>query len=124
MKKYEESVAKKQIEPDNLRTDELSVQQERNPAAVSQLLTQFQVRTRKIRCQPTFDYSESHKNAWPNFVGISGNVIESLLAREGPSSALFNNSRNLASSSCGLGTGTTEHITAHGRGARREPQRS
>ena len=33
-------------------------------------------------------------------VGTSGNVIESLPAREGPSSALFDNSRNIASSSC------------------------
>ena len=37
-------------------------------------------------------------------MGASGNVFASLPAREGPSSALFENSRNLASSSCGFWT--------------------
>ena len=37
-----------------------------------------------------------------NTLGTSGNVFECLPAREGPSSALFENSRNLASSSCGM----------------------
>ena len=39
--------------------------------------------------------------------------FESQPAREGPSSALFENSRNLASSSSGLGPGTTENIVEH-----------
>ena len=47
-----------------------------------------------------------------------------LLAREGPSSALFENSRNLASSSSGLGPRTTGNLMEHGRGVRREPQSS
>ena len=42
LKNYDEFVAKKQIEPDTARTDELSMQQERNPTVVSQLLTQNQ----------------------------------------------------------------------------------
>ena len=46
-------------------------------------------------------------------MGIPGNVFESLPAREGPSSAFFENSRNLASSSCGLGPGNTGHIMEH-----------
>ena len=37
-----------------------------------------------------------------NSMGTSGNVFESPLAREGPSSALFENSRNLEASCCGL----------------------
>ena len=56
--------------------------------------------------------------------GTSGNVFESLPAPEGPSSALFENLQNLASSSCGLGPGTTGNILEHGRGVRRESQSS
>ena len=56
-----------------------------------------------------------------NSMGSSGNVLQSPLAREGPSSALFENSKNVASSSCGLGSGNTME---HGRGVRREPQSS
>ena len=41
-----------------------------------------------------------------NSMGTSGSGFESLPAREGPSSALFENPLNLASSSCGLGSGT------------------
>ena len=41
LRSYEESVAKKQLEPDTSRIDELSMQQERNPT-VSQLLIQIQ----------------------------------------------------------------------------------
>ena len=43
-------------------------------------------------------------------MSTSRNVVESLLAREGPPSALFQNSKNVASSSCGLGSrNTMEH---------------
>ena len=49
-----------------------------------------------------------------NVRGTSGNVVESLPAREGPSSGSSENSRNLASSSCGLGPGTTGNIMEHG----------
>ena len=52
------------------------------------------------------------------------NVFESVLAREGPSSAVFENSRHLASSSCGLGQATAGNIMAHGRGGMRVPQSS
>ena len=86
------------------------------------------------RSQLTLDHSESQRNAWPRFwlpldtrntFGTSGNVFESLLAREGPSSALFENSQNLASSSCpDLGPGITGNMKANGRGVRREPQSS
>ena len=43
--------------------------------------------------------------------GTSGNVFESPLARKGPPSAFFENSRNLSSSSCGMrqnAAGTTK----------------
>ena len=42
-----------------------------------------------------------------NIMGTSGNVFERLPGREGPPSALFGNSKNLASSSRGLRHGTT-----------------
>ena len=51
-----------------------------------------------------------------NSMSTSRNVFESLPAREGPSSALFENSRNLASPSCEL---TSGNIMEHGRGVRR-----
>ena len=47
--------------------------------------------------------------------------FESLPGREGPSSALFESSRNLASSSCGLTSGNTME---HGRVVRWDPQSS
>ena len=56
--------------------------------------------------------------------GSSGNVLENLPARDGPSSVSFENPRNLASSSCGLRSGNTGNITKHGEGVRREPQSS
>ena len=56
-----------------------------------------------------------------NTLGTSGNVFESLRAREGPSLALFENSRDLASSSCGLGLGNT---VEHWKGVRRDPRSS
>ena len=48
MKNYEECVAKKQIEPENLRIDELPMQQERNLTTVSQLFTQIQDLQNKV----------------------------------------------------------------------------
>ena len=56
-----------------------------------------------------------------NSMGNSQNIFESLPAREGPSSALFENSKNLASSSCGLGSGNTME---HRKGVRPDPQSS
>ena len=46
-----------------------------------------------------------------NVMGTRGNVFESLPAREGPPSALFENSRNLASSSRGLRLDITGNTT-------------
>ena len=138
-----------------LRIDELSMQQERNPSTVNQLMAQIQEMQDKatslsdarecydpetasssgaslVPSQP-FDYSESQRDAWARiwiaagyieYLGASGNVFESLLAREGPSSALCGNSLNLASSSCGMGSGTTGNMMEHGRGLRQEPQSS
>ena len=57
-----------------------------------------------------------------NIVGTSGNVFDSLLAREGPSSAFFVDPENLTSSSCGLRSGNTGNTMRHGEGLRREPQ--
>ena len=51
----------------------------------------------------------------------SGNVFESQPAREGPSSAFFENSKNLASSSSDLGP---RNSMEHGKGVRRDPQSS
>ena len=45
-----------------------------------------------------------------NTTDTSGNVLERQPARGGPSSALFDNSKNVASSSCGLRPGTTGNI--------------
>ena len=59
-----------------------------------------------------------------NTTGSSGNVLENLPARDGPSSVSFENPRNLASSSCGLRSGNTGNITKHGEGVRRNPQSS
>ena len=50
-----------------------------------------------------------------NSMGTSGNDFESLLAQGEPSSALFENSKNLASSSCGLSTLGTGQILGTGR---------
>ena len=59
-----------------------------------------------------------------NVMGNSGNVFERLPAREGPPSALFDNSTNFASSSRGLGPGNARTIMEHERGVRRERQSS
>ena len=63
----------------------------------------------------------SRDSGLPLDMETSGNVFESLPAREGPSAALFENSKNLASSSCGLVPG---HTMEHGRRMRRDPQSS
>ena len=69
-----------------------------------------------------------HDSGWPldtrNSMGTSGNVFASLPARDGPSSALFENSRNVASSSYRLGPGNAGNVVEHGRGMRREPHSS
>ena len=57
-----------------------------------------------------------------NSTVISGNVFESLLARGEPSSAFFENSKNLASSSCGLKSSDTGNTMKEGM--RRELQGS
>ena len=56
-----------------------------------------------------------------NSMGTAANVFESRLDREGPSSAFFENSKNLASSSFGFGSGNTRE---HWKGVRRYPQSS
>ena len=58
-----------------------------------------------------------------NTIGASGNIFESLPPREGPSSAIFENSKNLAASSCGLRPETTGKAMAPER-VTREPQNS
>ena len=60
----------------------------------------------------------------PNSMGTSGSDFESPLARDGPSSAFFENPKNLASSLCGLRPGNTGNEVNHGEGVRREPQSS
>ena len=56
-----------------------------------------------------------------NPVGSWGNVFEGLPGREGQSSAFFENPKNLASSSCGLGSGNT---VEHWKVVRRDPRSS
>ena len=50
-----------------------------------------------------------------NTVGTSGNVFESPPAREGTFSALFQNSRKLASSCCGLRPDTARNLLVYER---------
>ena len=116
------------------RIDELSVQQQRNPTIVIQLLTQSQDLQNKEnslsdarefydpetasrsgathvpskpssvpspRTMPCRDSGLPHDTR--NIMGTSGNVFERLLAREGRTSAIFDDSKNLASTSPKLG---------------------
>ena len=55
--------------------------------------------------------------------GTFGNVFEDLPVQEGRSSG-FENTRNLASSSCLLRPSNTRNALKHGEGLRREPQSS
>ena len=57
-----------------------------------------------------------------NSLGTSGRVFEGLLARGGPSSALFENSESLASLSCRLRPIDTGRIAEQGQELRRKPQ--
>ena len=57
-------------------------------------------------------------------MGTSGNVFESLLAREEQPSDLFENSRSLASSSPGLRLSITGNTMVPEREVRRAPQDS
>ena len=116
-----------------LRIDELSIQQERGPTTVCQLLSQIRglqnkanslseerdfhdpetpsssgashVPTEPLAIPSTRSTHCRHSGLPPytrNSTGTPGNVFESLLAREVSPSVLLENSRNLASSSCGL----------------------
>ena len=130
------------------RIDELSSHQERDPPTVSQLLTQIQDLQNKVSslsdarefhdlethvpCQPSTipsprtmpcrDSGLPHDTR--NILCTSGNVFESLPARKGPPSALFENSRNLASSSRGLRPDTTGNTKRLERELIRKPQNS
>ena len=53
-----------------------------------------------------------------NSTGTSGNVFGNPLARDGPSSAFFENSKNVASSSFGLRQSKTGYIMEHEEGVR------
>ena len=111
-------------------------------ASSSELVRAY--RTRQIPCVRCRRISRSHLSSqpltipsprgvlaaildWRMIHGIlldtSGNVFESLPAREGPSSAVFENSRNLASS-CGLRPDITGNTMVPEREMRREPQNS
>ena len=59
-----------------------------------------------------------------NIMDTSGNVFERLPAREGPPSALFENSKNLASSSRRLRPEITGNTRIPEKEMRREPQNS
>ena len=138
-----------------MRVDELSMQQERNPATESQLLTQIQDLQNKVKSltdardfydpQTGSSSGASHVPSQPlnvpspsgmlgrdsglpldtrNSMGTSGNVFKMpwCLRRTIPN--FLREFKNLASSSCGLGSGNTGNIVEHGRGVRREPQSS
>ena len=100
-----------------MKIDEFSVDQERNPTTVSQPWI-----------LPSSRGMLSRDSELPldtrNTTGTSGNVFESLPARESRSSALFENSKSMASSYRGLGPGNTGNIMEHGRSVRRGPQSS
>ena len=115
------------------------MQQERDPATVSQLLTQIQDLHNKVnslsdaiefydpetasssgtthvpskpstipssRTMPCRDSGLPHDTR--KIMGTAGNVFERLPAREGETSTIFDNSKNLASSSQELRPATTE----------------
>ena len=106
------------------RVDELSLQQQRNPTTVSQLLTQVQDLQNKVNLlADTIEFydPETASSSGASHVPSQPLIIPSpsgMLSRDSglPSSALYENSRNLASSNCGLGPGTTGNILEHGRG--------
>ena len=140
LRNYEESVAKKHIESaatmSQLLTQILDLQNKVNSFVwCKRIFTILRQRAALSvpRSQSTLDYSESQRSAKPRFwiaawyrytMVTSGNVFESLAAGEGSSSALFENSPNLTSSSCGLGQVITGNIMKHERGERRESQSS
>ena len=125
--------------------------QERTPTTVRQLLTQIQDLQNKVNSlSDAIEFHDSetgsssgatHVSSQPliipsprtmrsrdsglpldtrNSLGSSGNVFERLPARKGLH-VFFDNSKNLASSSCELGSGNT---VEHGKGVRRDPQSS
>ena len=147
-----ESVAKKQIEPDNWEW--MSCQCNRRGILLLSVSFWLKFRIYKARWIPWpmqeifFDLETgsssgaSHIPSQPLIVSsprgmlsrdsglpldtrknmvTSGNVFESQPAREGPSSAFFENSKNLASSSSNLGP---RNSMEHGKGVRRDPQSS
>ena len=57
----------------------------------------------------------------PHDTWTSGIVFERLRARERRTSTVFDDSKILASSSCGFGPGHTGNVLEHGREVRREP---
>ena len=57
-------------------------------------------------------------------LGTAGNVFESVPAREGSSSAVFESSRDLATSSCGPRPESTDKTLVQDREVMREPQNS
>ena len=74
------------------------------------------------RTMPCRDSGLPHNTR--NIVGTSGNVFERLPAREGQTSTLFNNSKNLASSSQEMRPDTTGNTKRPESEMRREPQNS
>ena len=67
--------------------------------------------------------SRNHENGKKN-CSRQENVFESLPARDGLSSALFEKSKNLASSACGLRQSKTRKMIEQGEGMGRESQGS
>ena len=132
------------------RIDELSMHQERNPATVSQLLTQILELQNKVNylsdAREFYDSeTATHGPSQPstiaiprtirsrdsglphdtrNIMGTSGNVFERPPAREGRTSTLFNNSKNLASSSQETRPDIPRNTKRPKSEMRREPQNS
>ena len=133
-----------------LKMDELSMQQVRNPTAVSQLLTQIQDVQNKVNslsdAREFYDSeTATHGSSQPstlasprtirsrdsgvphdtrNVMGTPGNVFERLRAREGRTSTLFNKSQNLASFSQELRLDIPGNTKRPQSEMRREPQNS
>ena len=84
-----------------MKYDELSTQQKENPSTVNQLLAQIQELQDKVNSlnnAKEFYHPETASSSGVSHA--SGHFFEGLLARGESSSALFEVSNNLASSSC------------------------
>ena len=101
-----------------VRIEELSMQQQKNPATVSQMMAQIRDLQKKVNSLPCRD-SGLPRNT-QNCTGMMGNVFERPPVQEGQPSTFFHNSKNLASSSQLLGPDTADTARKRENGMKRE----